>query len=278
MITALVKKAKRMNSIPSVIVNSKGLMRWSTAWENNPYILNTERTQGRKPSFTFNKNYNLIASGNGGGRHYINYEKSRHHAYYAWKEWDIEPGEIFLSDKEKEDASSFNNHFSAFCSKPIVLIEPTIKGQLQINKKWGQHNWKKLVELLDKQGIKSIQLFHFLSILVDPSFFMYKINSIREMFSCIAQADTFISHEGGFHHAAAALNIPGVVIFGGYISPKITGYDMHTNLVGSELIPQRITDFCGSLIPCQHCRDAMNSISPEMVLYETLKILEKKYG
>ena len=277
MVTALVKKNIRKNHIPSVIVNSKGLMRWSVAWENNPYILNKKELLGQKPNF--DKNYCIIPSGNGGGRPYIDYEKSKHHQFYVWKEWNIEPGEIFLSEKEHELARSFRNHFSIYGEKPAIIIEPTIKGRLQANKDWGRHNWLKLLELLDKNGIAPIQLIHFyvnntnkITLKTMP------IHSIREMFAYLSVVDMIISHEGGFHHAAAALDIPGIVIFGGYISPKITGYSTHINLVGHDIEPQILDFFCGNLVPCPHCRRAMDSILPEKVVYETLKILEKKYG
>ena len=264
MVTALVKKNRRENPIPHVIVNSKGLMRWSVAWENNPYILNKKELLGHRPNF--DKNYYTLSSGNGGGRHYIDYEKSKHHQFYVWKEWDIEPGEIFLSEKEYELAKNFQKGYG----NPIILIEPTIKGHLQENKNWGKHNWQHLTKQLDKNNIRTIQLNHFYSKLNLTSN-IHTVHSIREIFAYISIADMIISHEGGFHHAAAALGTPGIVIFGGYIDPKITGYPIHTNLTGTKV-------FCGNLIPCSHCRKAMNSITPEKVVYETLKILEKKYG
>jgi len=278
-VTALVKKLYRTTGKPTAIINSKNLLRWSAVWENNPYILNKKDTLGDRKLFPNlpNDSYNVLASGNGGNRPYIDYEKSRHHQYYKWKEWDIEPGEIFLSEKELETGRGFNDYFSAFGEHPVVIIEPTIKGHLQSNKDWGINNWIKLVQLLNKHKIFPVQLEHFYSnIKLTPH--PYEVHSIREMFACLSGADMIISHEGGMHHAAAALGIKGIVIFGGYISPKITGYPIHTNLVGHDIEPQVSDYFCGNLIPCNHCHIAMNSILPEKVCYETLKILEKKYG
>jgi hypothetical protein len=56
------------------------------------------------------------------------------------------------------------------------------------------------------------------------------------------------------HHGAAALDVPAVVIFGAWIPPAVTGYAMHANLTGGA------TTACGSLRPCNHCRDALDAI------------------
>jgi len=69
------------------------------------------------------------------------------------------------------------------------------------------------------------------------------------------------------HHTAAALGISGVVIFGGFVSPQVTGYDMHHNLfIGDGL-------GCGKRVKCLHCTDAMNRITPQMVIDPLRKIL-----
>ena len=78
--------------------------------------------------------------------------------------------------------------------------------------------------------------------------------------------DLFIGTEGGMHHAAAATSRKAVVIFGGHISPKITGYDFHTNLyVDIEGSP------CGNKNICNHCKKCMDSISSEMMIKEIKK-------
>ena len=52
------------------------------------------------------------------------------------------------------------------------------------------------------------------------------------------------------HHAAAATDKNAVVIFGGHISPNITGYDIHTNIyVDINKSP------CGEKNICTHCKE-----------------------
>lgn len=70
------------------------------------------------------------------------------------------------------------------------------------------------------------------------------------------------------HHAAAALGIPAVVIFGGYVSPAQTGYAAQMNLfTGGQP--------CGRRTECAHCADAMSDITPAMVA-DALHQLEGK--
>jgi ADP-heptose:LPS heptosyltransferase len=83
--------------------------------------------------------------------------------------------------------------------------------------------------------------------------------TFRDAVAVLKNSALYIGPEGGMHHAAAAVDVPGVVLFGGFIPPSVTGYDTHTNLVGSDY-------FCGSFTACKHCADAMNSISIETVL------------
>jgi ADP-heptose:LPS heptosyltransferase len=75
----------------------------------------------------------------------------------------------------------------------------------------------------------------------------------------LARAKLYIGAEGGLHHAAAALGVPAVVLFGGFIPPLVTGYETHINLTGGA------QEACGSLKPCDHCRKAMDAISVEEV-------------
>ena len=52
----------------------------------------------------------------------------------------------------------------------------------------------------------------------------------RAACAALAGARAAVLPEGGLHHAAAALDIPAVVIFGAMTSPANTGYASHVNL------------------------------------------------
>ena len=89
--------------------------------------------------------------------------------------------------------------------------------------------------------------------------------TFKQAAAVLARAKAAVLPEGGLHHAAAALGIRAVVIYGGFISPKQTGYDMHINLFTG-------TEPCGSRKSCEHCRASMAKITPEEV-FEHLKTL-----
>lgn len=93
--------------------------------------------------------------------------------------------------------------------------------------------------------------------------------SFRAAAAVLARAALYIGPEGGLHHAAAAVNTPAVVLFGGFISPKTTGYDDHVNIfTGGQA--------CGSLQPCDHCRQAMAKITAGMVIEGAKAALARK--
>lgn len=75
--------------------------------------------------------------------------------------------------------------------------------------------------------------------------------------------------EGGMHHGSAAVGIPAVVLFGGFIHPRTTGYESHANIFTGGRA-------CGSIKPCAHCRQAMLAISVERVLGEAHKLILDK--
>lgn len=264
MVTALAKKYRRQNNIPSVVLNGKGFVRRHPVFDNNPWLLNSIINQNKHVSEFTDRMVNRIYSGEGAYRHYINEAKSKPHEFYVFEPWEIEPGEIYFSEQEQKDLRTIQFYIRttkehANNNKKIVLVEPTIKSVLQSNKLWLTQRWQELIRLLRKENYGVIQMHHKWSdkqMLKDVT--PLGVYSVREMLCTVQVVDAFISVEGGVHHAAAALNKPGAVIFGGFISPEITGYKMHTNITHA-------TAFCGNLRYCKHCSREMLKITPEEV-------------
>ena len=137
-------------------------------------------------------------------------------------------GKSFFSNEELENTNIlFNNIKSKFGSKKkIVHIEPNIKKSTgYINRDWGFEKWQSVVnELKDK--ILFIQTsFNNQKILKN----VLNINNTNFRIACSLMSKThlFIGAHGGMSHAAAALNLKAVVIFGGFINPKTLGYSIH---------------------------------------------------
>jgi Glycosyltransferase family 9 (heptosyltransferase) len=140
-----------------------------------------------------------------------------------------------------------------------VIMEPTVKERgacIGANKQWPLDRYLAVAEELSRDGEFTISIgataegWDKLPRVVTPTF--------RDALGVLSLARLYIGPEGGLHHAAAALGIPAVVIFGGFNSPKSTGYPWHSNLSVGEP--------CGSVDYCVHCRDALNSITVERVV------------
>lgn len=173
---------------------------------------------------------------------------------WRWNDWKCPRGEIFLTDDEKSFAEPYAG---------LVIVEPNLKPKASPNKDWGLGRWQALVDArrdipwaqigpIGTHALRGVQMIH------TPDF--------RHGCAVLARARTAVLPEGGLHHAAAALSVPAVVIFGGFISPKQTGYaGQHNLFTGGQP--------CGMREPCEHCRKAMAAITVENVLQELETIL-----
>lgn len=167
-------------------------------------------------------------------------------------------GEIYFSDEERAFASSVS---------PQIVIEPTLKDRAPVNKQWPAAYWTRFVALAGVEGLELVQLgpagtrpLPGVSWILTPDF--------RRACAVLARARAYVGHEGGLHHAAAALGVRGVVIFGGFIPVEVTGYPIHRNLGVS------FADACGTRVArCAHCEREMARITPEEVLAALLEQL-----
>lgn len=171
---------------------------------------------------------------------------------WTWCEYKPPIGELYLQPDE-----------IAFAAKhsPDIVIEPNVKSRASPNKNWGLLRWQHLIGLIRAAGFRPVQIGPPGTRRLTGADFI-ETKSFRWACAILKRARAAVVHEGGLHHAAAVVGVPAVVIYGGYISPKVTGYDMHRNLfVGEDL-------GCGMRNPCAHCAAAMAEITPEMVLAE----------
>jgi ADP-heptose:LPS heptosyltransferase len=192
-----------------------------------------------------------------GARPYI---AEKHADRWVWKDWaDGAPplGKIVLSQDERNWARTAGAR---------VILEPTVKAKASPNKNWGWTRWNRLAWILqERHGVRVTQLGG-----LDTPFLegaeLVRTDSFRQACAVLATARACVLPEGGLHHAAAALGVPAVVIFGGFIAPRHTGYAAHVNLfTGGEA--------CGMRLPCDHCREAMAKISPEAVAEHLMEYL-----
>jgi ADP-heptose:LPS heptosyltransferase len=169
------------------------------------------------------------------------------------------PGEMFLTPKEMLVAKPWGQDY--------IIVEPysTTWKLHGSNKQWIISRYIEVIRRLVKTGHRVLQFTSKAPILARAEQVLAR--DFREACAIMSKAKLFIGSEGGLHHAAAAYQVPAVVIFGGWIPPAVTGYDFHINIARGEA--------CGSLFPCPHCQQVMESITVEEVLEATQKLLKR---
>ncbi len=188
------------------------------------------------------------------------------------------PGEFYFDQKELDKAAEL-------APEPFIVIEPHVPKHKSVapNKDWGFERYQELAtRLLLRLGDSGVHVCQ-LGDGTRPALVgarLIRTTSYRQAVTVLHRSLFYIGPEGGLHHAAAASStnahtgvivrghVAAAVIFGGFIPPEVTGYDMHDNFVGNS------QKACGSLTQCQHCRVAMQSISVDSVY----NVVKKRLG
>ena len=206
---------------------------WNPVWDGVPYILRDQRGDPQ---------YQTLISG-GGPRPYI---EAKSPGKWTWRPYTPLPAEIRFTDDELAFAEPWRGY---------VMVEPNGKAIGHSNKLWAFDRWMMLaawakVPLVQCGPPGARRL---------PAATYVPTMTFRQAAAVLSVSRAFIGGDGSLHHAAAAVGTPAVVIRGGFISHKVTGYASHKNLfTGSGL-------GCGMRTDCPHCRKAMQAITVDMV-------------
>ena len=165
---------------------------------------------------------------------------------WVWNyEFRAKPGEFFL-------------HTTSDIKPDFIFIEPNVPKKMgTLNKDWGFENYQRVVDALpdihfvqcdygEGRKLRGVELL--------PT------RNFLDAVLLLRRAALAIVPEGGLHHAAAAVGVPAIVIFGGWVPPQVLGYESHVNLTGGA------RRFCGSFQPCTHCREALQAITVDDVV------------
>jgi hypothetical protein len=172
---------------------------------------------------------------------------------WVWNyDFKAAPGEFFFDEIERGIAANFTPGF--------LVIEPNVPWQKMVapNKDWGESKYSELARRLLLQGYRLVQFKHKNSRRLIDGADIIELPKFRHVIAVLSRAALYVGPEGGMHHAAAAVGVKAVVLFGGFIPPQVTGYDLHTNLTGGA-------EACGHVEPCKHCQRAMANISVDQV-------------
>lgn len=251
MVTGQVRELQRAD--PRKVRIEYERARWSEVFDHNPRIARPEERG----------DFQVLRPRTNGLRPYC---AAKSEVRWTWKAYRPPVGELYFSRDERRYAEQFAG---------AVVIEPTLKRKASPNKAWGWVRWQDLALLMVQAGLgpplhlgpRDTPRLGYARFGEMPSF--------RHACAVLALARAAVLPEGGLHHAAAALGVPTVVIYGGYISPEVTGYDTQVNLFAK-------TDEhplgCGWRTPCTHCDAAMASITPARVFDELRRLLETDPG
>jgi hypothetical protein len=205
---------------------------WHEVFDNNPKIAGTAgRDTVWIPDFPGHRPY--IAS-------FIKRER-----YLFREDFRAPYGKVYLSDEERDWAGKQ-------VSGDYIIVEPYIKDDMPQLKIGQNKAWDKWDELL-KLDYPWLQIGT-----KEPKTRQVRTN-IRQALAMVAGAKLVVTTDGMLHHAAAALGVPAIVLWGGVVSPKILGYPTHINIWNGA-------KSCGTFAHvCQHCREAMQSITLDQV-------------
>lgn len=229
---------QKLDPRPVVFLDKLGRARWHEVFHNNPR-LRSALVPGAQ-----------VSHNRSGNRPYIRMV-SQHR--FFWRDYSPPRGEFYFTPPEE--------YFSA-ANAGALVIEPNIKLRDGGNKEWGFEKWQIVVDALPglpwvQVGPPGTRLLRGARLIHTPTF--------RHAAAVLKNSRGYVGIEGGLHHAAACFGRKAVVVFGGFISPAQTGYDDHINLFGAA-------EPCGNRTPCQHCRNAMEKITPDQVIESVKRI------
>lgn len=226
------------------MLDKRGQPRWHFVWEGNPHVA--------RPGQPFDGEIGYVD----GRRPYLAEVRPDR---YRFREYQPAPGILDLSGRDPAASA---------LAEGAVVFNPCIKPRAPVNKAWPRAAWEALVAA--RPGIRWVQLCQPGDAVIAGAVALETPHFLDAALA-IRRAACLICHEGALHHAAAAVGTPAIVIRGGFISPRVTGYDGQVDFY----VEHREHPLgCGWRVPCRHCRDAMASITPDNVghaLMETLK-------
>ena len=181
---------------------------------------------------------------------------------WIWNyDFKVRPGEFYFSDSELNYSCQFPQGF--------IVIEPNVPWQKIVapNKDWGELKYRNVAAELKRRGFDIVQFKHKNSKRILPEAAIIDAGNFRNAIAGLSRARLYIGPEGGMHHAAAAVHVPAVVLFGGFIPPQVMGYENQICLTGGA-------QACGNIMPCMHCKQAMENITVEEVLHNAQRLLQ----
>ena len=235
MVTGEARRLQALDPRPVAVSDGRGRGRFHWLWEGSQRILRPEDARGKDCQWLVN---------GPGRRPYIDYVLTRKERW-AYTGWRVTVPELHVPPEAMAWAGRWAD---------AVVIEPHIKPTASPNKQWGWDRWQQLVRLCPdlpwvQPGARGARVLDGVERVETAEFW--------QAVALLAHARAAVLPEGALHHAAAAVGLSAVVLFGHLCSPANTGYDLHVNVTKGGP--------CGWRVPCGHCARAWAELTPEAV-------------
>lgn len=222
-----------------------GMPRWHPIWAGNPAIATPAHVANGEPVHRLTSGPHC--------RPYIVYPFTTDTGWTFNRAFKCREhvARIYLTSAELRRGEAARERYG-----PYVLIEPFTKHE---NFRWPLARWAALVAACP--DVTFVQHTHPDTFLVVPGA-KAEPASFREACGLAASADVYVRSESGLCHAAAALGVRQVTLFGGCMDPDVMGgYPEQIVLADTGAGSP-----CGSWRACGHCTAAMERITVEDVV------------
>lgn len=216
-----------------------GQPRWHPIWDGNPIIATPAAVaQGERVQ--------RLTSGPN-CRPYIVYPFTKDTGWTFNKAFRCRdyPARIYLTDAERQRGIRALETYG-----PYVLIEPHTKHK---NFRWPFDRWAQLVAACP--DLTFVQHMHRESTPIPGA--RYEVATFREACGLATCADVYVRSESGMCHAAGALGVWQVTLFGGCMDPFVMGGYPKQAIIAEASAESP----CGMWWPCVHCEHAMSRIT-----------------
>ena len=276
MITSFAEEEKKKHQDKQVVIGNleEKIIYDSLIYLHNPNITPIDKIKRDRPIHFINYHNR--------NRPYIDYKKSNNDNWQWNMNFSPTPGILYFSDEEINKANAIlnsakdywkknnNSKYKAliFFESTSTKIDKSFYSNKQKNLDWGESNWKELISRL-KNNYLVIQSKHETSKQFEGVYYSSIDFDFRTACAILNGCNIFIGPEGGFGHVAAALGKRAILYFGGWIHPKVIGYNFHENLYYDH--PESPCGAVGHI--CSHCDEARKSITVDFVYEKVISIL-----
>jgi ADP-heptose:LPS heptosyltransferase len=239
-------------------------IRLNVITQNEQLLLNNKHifSINKKPSFfTFRHWYLEIRQSKNPEKHVLTESLEK-----LGLSLEIQKPKFFVTEKERKNAENLLHEYK---TKPLIAINTVSK---ELTKDWPPSYWHELIDRLNEKYF-IIQLGNQNEIQSEKVVRLAGKLDLRESIAVLAKCNLFIGGVSFLMHAASAVGIRSVIIYGGRETPQNSGYDNNINLYQKiDCGPCWIHEEDGEV--CENNLECLTRIKVDTVLESINQILK----